>query len=182
MAELFGRKTGLSQGRGGSMHLFSPEIGLLGTSGIVGPCILQAAGGGYTFQLLGKKNVVNDRSNFRRSVYRFIFRTVPDPFMEALDCPDAAQLSPQRGESITAVQTLATMNDKFVARQCELMAERIQARYSTAQKQVAEAYRIVNCRAATQDELSTVTDYVEVHGLANACRLLVNTNEFMFVD
>ena len=52
MAELFGRETGLSKGRGGSMHLFSPEIGLLGTSGIVGPCILQAAGGGYAFQLM----------------------------------------------------------------------------------------------------------------------------------
>ena len=52
MAELFGRQTGLSQGRGGSMHLFSPEIGMLGTSGIVGPCILQAAGGGYASQLM----------------------------------------------------------------------------------------------------------------------------------
>src|SRR5436190_201782 len=51
MAELFGRKTGLSRGRGGSMHLFSPEIGLMGTSGIVGPCILQACGGGYSFKL-----------------------------------------------------------------------------------------------------------------------------------
>lgn len=57
MAELFGRETGLSQGRGGSMHLFSPEIGLMGTSGIVGPCILQAAGGGYAFQLLGQSQV-----------------------------------------------------------------------------------------------------------------------------
>jgi 2-oxoisovalerate dehydrogenase E1 component len=51
MAELFGRATGCSRGRGGSMHLFAPEIGLLGTSGIVGPCILQAAGGGYAFKL-----------------------------------------------------------------------------------------------------------------------------------
>ncbi len=34
------------------MHLFAPEIGLMGTSGIVGPCILQAAGAGYSFQLL----------------------------------------------------------------------------------------------------------------------------------
>lgn len=57
MAELFGRETGLSHGRGGSMHLFSPEIGLMGTSGIVGPCILQAAGGGYAFQLLGQSQV-----------------------------------------------------------------------------------------------------------------------------
>ena len=48
-AELFGRETGCSRGRGGSMHLFSPEIGMMGTSGIVGPSILQAAGAGYSF-------------------------------------------------------------------------------------------------------------------------------------
>ncbi|MFM8804894.1 MAG: thiamine pyrophosphate-dependent dehydrogenase E1 component subunit alpha, partial [Planctomycetia bacterium] len=51
IAELFGRVTGCSRGRGGSMHLFAPEIGMLGTSGIVGPCVLQAAGGGYAFKL-----------------------------------------------------------------------------------------------------------------------------------
>jgi 2-oxoisovalerate dehydrogenase E1 component len=57
MAELFGRETGCSRGRGGSMHLFAPEIGMMGTSGIVGPCILQAAGAGYTSQLLNTGNV-----------------------------------------------------------------------------------------------------------------------------
>ncbi len=51
ISELLGRATGCSRGRGGSMHLFSPEIGMMGTSGIVGPCILQAAGAGYSFQL-----------------------------------------------------------------------------------------------------------------------------------
>lgn len=52
MAELFGRVTGCSRGRGGSMHLFSPEVGLMGTTGIVGPNILQATGAGYSFKLL----------------------------------------------------------------------------------------------------------------------------------
>ena len=52
VAELFGRATGCSGGRGGSMHLFSPHVGMMGTSGIVGPCILQATGAGYSFQLL----------------------------------------------------------------------------------------------------------------------------------
>ena len=52
MAELFGRETGCSRGRGGSMHLFAPEIGMMGTSGIVGPCILQAAGAGYSSLIL----------------------------------------------------------------------------------------------------------------------------------
>lgn len=57
IAELLGRRTGCSRGRGGSMHLFAPEIGLMGTSGIVGPCILQAAGAGYSFKLLRSDRV-----------------------------------------------------------------------------------------------------------------------------
>jgi len=57
MAELFGRSTGCSRGRGGSMHIFSPEIGMMGTSGIVGPCILQACGGGYSSKILKNQSV-----------------------------------------------------------------------------------------------------------------------------
>ena len=57
MAELFGRATGCSRGRGGSMHLFSPEIGMMGTSGIVGACILQACGGGYSSKLMKSGSV-----------------------------------------------------------------------------------------------------------------------------
>jgi len=52
IAELYGREAGCSRGRGGSMHLFAPEVGLMGTSGIVGPSILQATGAGYSFKLL----------------------------------------------------------------------------------------------------------------------------------
>src|SRR3984957_4711100 len=57
IAELYGREAGCSHGRGGSMHLFAPEIGMMGTSGIVGPCILQAAGAGYSFKLLESDRV-----------------------------------------------------------------------------------------------------------------------------
>jgi 2-oxoisovalerate dehydrogenase E1 component len=47
IAELFGKVTGVSHGRGGSMHLFAPELGVLGTSGIVGPTILMATGAAF---------------------------------------------------------------------------------------------------------------------------------------
>ncbi len=57
MAELYGRATGCSRGRGGSMHLFAPEVGLLGTSGIVGPSIVMATGAGYSYRLLGTDRV-----------------------------------------------------------------------------------------------------------------------------
>lgn len=56
-AELLGKVTGCSFGRGGSMHLFAPEVGLMGTSGIVGPSILQATGAGYSFKLLNVDRV-----------------------------------------------------------------------------------------------------------------------------
>src|SRR4051812_23373635 len=57
IAELYGRARGCSRGRGGSMHIFAPEVGMMGTSGIVGPCILQAAGAGYSFKLLKNQQV-----------------------------------------------------------------------------------------------------------------------------
>lgn len=53
IAELLGRATGCAGGRGGSMHLFQPEVGLLGTSGIVGPSMLLATGSAYAFKLRG---------------------------------------------------------------------------------------------------------------------------------
>ena len=52
IAEVMGRATGCSGGRGGSMHLFKPEVGFMGSSGIVGPCITLAAGGAYSARLL----------------------------------------------------------------------------------------------------------------------------------
>ncbi len=67
---------------------------------------------------------VDDPANYRRSVYRFVFRTLPDPFMDALDCPDASQWTPQRNASVTALQALAMLNDKFIVRQSEHVAAR----------------------------------------------------------
>lgn len=44
MAEIFGKETGCSKGRGGSMHLVAPEVGILGTVPIVAATIPMAAG------------------------------------------------------------------------------------------------------------------------------------------
>ena len=57
IAELLGKATGCSHGRGGSMHIFKPEVGMLGTSGIVGPSILMATGAAYTYMLEGSDRV-----------------------------------------------------------------------------------------------------------------------------
>ena len=58
MAEIYGRKTGLCKGYGGSMHLTDVGRGFLGTSGIVGQGIPQAAGAAYAAQIRGAGQVV----------------------------------------------------------------------------------------------------------------------------
>jgi acetoin:2,6-dichlorophenolindophenol oxidoreductase subunit alpha len=58
MAEIFGRKTGLCGGYGGSMHLTDVERGFLGTSGIVGQGIPQATGVAYAAQIRKQDQVV----------------------------------------------------------------------------------------------------------------------------
>ena len=122
-----------------------------------------------------------DPANLRRSVYRFIFRTVPDPFMEAMDCPDASLLSPQRQESMTALQALAVLNDKFVIRQSERLAERLAIGASVGER-IELLYQWLFARSPSLTELTAVVQYADEHGLANACRFLLNSNEFIFVD
>ena len=55
MAEIYGKKTGMCGGYGGSMHLCDPERGFLGTSGIVGQGIPQATGAAYAAQIRGQE-------------------------------------------------------------------------------------------------------------------------------
>lgn len=58
MSEIYGRTTGICKGYGGSMHLTDVERGFLGTSGIVGQGIPQAAGAAYAAQIRGEGQVV----------------------------------------------------------------------------------------------------------------------------
>jgi hypothetical protein len=120
---------------------------------------------------------VDHPDNFRRAIYRWIFRTLPDPFMETLDCPDASQLTGARNVSVTPLQAMAVLNDKFVVRQSEHLAARI-----AGEGALEKAYRLILQRTPTASESAALAPYIEKRGLANACRLLLNSNEFMFLD
>jgi mono/diheme cytochrome c family protein len=118
----------------------------------------------------------------RRSVYRFLFRTLPDPFLDALDCPDASQFTPVRSNSVTPLQALALLNDRFMVRQAEHFAGRLRREVpGDVAGQVRRAYELALGRPATAREVAALAGYAGRHGLANACRLLLNCNEFLFV-
>ena len=57
MAELFGKGTGVSKGKGGSMHLFDAEHGLYGGYGIVGGHLTLAAGAAYSLRYQGTDRI-----------------------------------------------------------------------------------------------------------------------------
>ncbi len=57
MAELYGKETGCCHGRGGSMHLASPDLGLPGSSAIVAGTIPLAVGAALAFTMQKRDNV-----------------------------------------------------------------------------------------------------------------------------
>src|SRR5579859_5133487 len=57
MAELFGKATGCSKGKGGSMHMWSNELGMFGGNGIVAAQLPMAAGVAFSAQYLGESRV-----------------------------------------------------------------------------------------------------------------------------
>src|SRR5438132_8757300 len=50
VAELYGKATGCTKGKGGSMHLIAPEAGMMGTSAVVGTTIANAVGYAYALK------------------------------------------------------------------------------------------------------------------------------------
>ena len=128
----------------------------------------------------------------RRSIYRFLFRTLPDPFMESLDCPSGDQITPARNNSVTVQQALALWNDVFIAQNCEQIALRIEGEVNPSQivdsgksktdKQIERAFRLILGRNPAATEIDDVRIFAAEHGLANLCRLLLNSNEFLFVN
>jgi hypothetical protein len=118
----------------------------------------------------------------RRSVYRFLFRTLPDPMMDSLDGADASQLTAARNESITPLQALALLNNPFVVRQSECLSRRLQRDASGTEGQIVQTFEVLFGREPTADELADLGRYARMHGLVNLCRLLFNANEFLYVN
>jgi hypothetical protein len=110
----------------------------------------------------------------RRSIYRFVWRGVPDPFLETLDFPDLGLLAPSRSFSASSLQSLALYNNSFVLHVSSELAKQITA--------PAGAVRRILLREPTTDELPGFTAYAQKNGLAALCRVLINSNEFLFLN
>ncbi|WP_197995877.1 DUF1553 domain-containing protein [Gimesia algae] len=119
----------------------------------------------------------------RRSIYRFSARGGRHPLLETFDCPDPSTTTPDRASTTTPLQALSLMNASFVLRMSDKLAERIQQRVGTGQeRQVTELFLLAYQRPPQPVELSTACDFCEQHGLSALCRVVLNSNEFLYVN
>jgi mono/diheme cytochrome c family protein len=123
-----------------------------------------------------------DPKSWRRSIYRFIVRSQQQPFMTVMDCADPSMRVDKRNESLSPLQALAMMNNGLVVSMAGHFAARVEAEATGTEARVRRAYSLALGRAPEHDEWREMAAYAEANGLPNLCRLLLNLNEFAFVD
>lgn len=128
------------------------------------------------------KHDPNDPATHRRSIYRFVVRSQPDPFMTTLDCADSSQSVAKRDETTTALQALSLLNNKFVLSMSTHFAERLARESDSVADQVDSGFRLVSGHPPNAEHKKLLVEYANEHGMDNLCRVLLNLNEFVFID
>jgi hypothetical protein len=98
--------------------------------------------------------------------------------MTVLDCADPSMQVERRTETLSPLQALALFNNGFVL----TMAKHLAARVEKADDPASAAFRLAVGRSPTTRERDALAGYAKQHGLANACRVILNLNEFVFID
>lgn len=124
----------------------------------------------------------DDPATHRRSIYRFVVRSQPEPFMSTLDCADPSILVGRRNESLTPLQSLTMLNSGTIVTMANHFASKLQEEHDGIGEQIRHGFYDAMGRPPTPPEYSAIVGIAQQHGLANACRLMFNLNEFSFVD
>ena len=121
----------------------------------------------------------------KRSIYIYQQRTLTMPFMQSFDALVCDESRPQRQHSVTPLQALAMYNGSFVAEEAQHLADRIQKEAGQdITKQIERAFLIALSRPPSIYESMELTRLAEANefGLASVCRVLLNSNEFLYID
>jgi hypothetical protein len=119
----------------------------------------------------------------RRTIYRTWIRSGRNPLLDAFDCPDPSTTAPARAVTTTPIQALALMNNSFVIRMADRFADRVAAEIESnpaAQSQLVYSFALG--RSPGAGELDETTEFIARYGLSAFCRVVLNSNEFVYVD
>ena len=126
--------------------------------------------------------VENGDVGWRRTIYRFVPRGGRNPFLDTFDCPDPSAAAQRRPVTTTPLQALALLNNDLVFRIAETLADT--ARRQTGDETVTQVAWIIETtlgRQASEQELQQAVQFSREFGLPAWCRILLNSNEFVYV-
>jgi cytochrome c553 len=122
-------------------------------------------------------------ATWRRMVYQESMRGIDDRMFTAFDRPECGQVTPKRTVSTTPLQALNLFNGDFILTQAEKFAERVHREAGAdAAAQIRRAFLLVFGRAPTAGEVRAAQSLVAQDGLPALGRVLLNANEFAFLE
>ena len=124
-----------------------------------------------------------EREASRRSIYTFIKRGLVVPMLETLDLADTVSSCPQRQVTTVAPQALSLFNGDFVNQQAKHFAARLKREAGVdPAKQITLAWRLALCREPSAEELTKMHAFLREESLEQACRVILNLNEFVYPE
>jgi hypothetical protein len=123
----------------------------------------------------------------KRSVYMMVQRQRRHPFLALFDGPDPNASTPVRGQTTVPTQALYFLNDEFFHASAKLTAVRV-ATDVPSDSSIKKLYRLVLQRDPTKAEAEITLDFVrrydgtEDEKWQAICRVLLTSNEFVYVD
>ena len=119
----------------------------------------------------------------RRSIYRTWARGNVHPLLAPLDCPDPSASAPVRSTTTTPLGALSMMNTSFVLRMSRKFADRLKAEAGNdINAQVKRGFELAFMRSPKEEEKIIIEDFVKKNGLSALCRVLLNSNEFIYLN
>jgi cytochrome c553 len=135
----------------------------------------------------------------RRSVYVMQQRLKKHPFFEVFDGADSNATADGRAQSVTPVQALFLMNSLFMHEQSDRFAVRVGMAYDTLRERLDYAFRLAYGRAPRLEEIREAQNYLRQtrlelqasgapvdqlnqKSLASYLRVVMSSNEFLYVD
>jgi hypothetical protein len=146
-----------------------------------------AASGELNSRLGGEGAEFKDAS--RRAVYLKVLRNKHEETLEVFDAPDGLTTTPVRNITTTPTQSLYLINGPWMMQRAKSLARRLAGDSSlTLEQRVATAYSLALGRAPGDGEMQAGVHFLQTNSaksddaLVDLCHVLLNSNEFLYVD
>ena len=140
----------------------------------------------------GWKKEEAEPDTVRRSIYTFVRRNTRYPMFEAFDMPDTHESCARRANTVSSTQALELLNNELVVGWSKDLAHKVSNDSGlTSKAQIERAWRLVYSRVPSADETRAAAAFLDRQtriagdrqtALADLCHMLLNSNEFVYIN